>query len=78
MSLVDVQGRGVMVERLDLQSFAVPLLQPGDIILGVDERRVAMSAELRRYLRAAPAGKMVVFTIQRDHTRHYVMLQLPP
>lgn len=78
MSLVDVQGRGVMIERLGMQSFAAPLLQPGDIIIAVDNRAVIRSAEIERYLQSIPPGALVVVTVRRDDALHYVMLQVPP
>jgi PDZ domain len=78
MSLVEVQGRGVMIERLGMQSFATPLLQPGDVIIAVDNRAVMTSAEIERYLRSIPPGAMVVVTVRRDDDLHYVMLQVPP
>jgi S1-C subfamily serine protease len=78
MSLVDVQGRGVMIERLGMASFTAPLLQPGDIIIRVDDRGVTTSAEIERYLRSISPGSMVVVTVQRDDETHYVMLQVPP
>jgi S1-C subfamily serine protease len=76
-SLVDVQGRGVMIERLDMRSFAAPLLQPGDIIIGVDDRPVTTSRDVLEYLRTVPPGSLVVVTVRRDDDIHYVMLQVP-
>jgi S1-C subfamily serine protease len=77
VSLVDVQGRGVMIERLDIRSFAAPLLQPGDILIRVDDRPVTTSKEVEQYLQTVPPGSLVVVTVRRDNAIHYVMLQVP-
>ncbi len=77
MGLVEALGRGVMVERLAPESFAVPLLQPGDILIAVNGRPVTTNQDVERLLRAVPPGAMVVITIRRDEDIHYVMLQVP-
>jgi S1-C subfamily serine protease len=66
-----------MIERLGMASFTAPLLQPGDIIIRVDDRGVTTSAEIERYLRSISPGSMVVVTVVRDDETHYVMLQVP-
>jgi hypothetical protein len=77
MSFADVQGRGVLVERVEIRSFTLPLILPGDLVIGVDDRRVTTSDQLERYLRSIPPGSVVVFTIEREGTLHYVMLDVP-
>jgi PDZ domain-containing secreted protein len=77
MSFADAQGRGVLVERIDIRSFTLPLLQPGDLVIGIDDRRVTTSEPLERYIRSVAPGSLVVLTIERDNTLHYVMLDVP-
>jgi S1-C subfamily serine protease len=77
MSFTDVKGRGVMIQRIDIRSFAMPLLEAGDVVTRIDARPVGSSEQLERYLRSIEPGALVVLTVQRDATTHYVMLDVP-
>jgi PDZ domain-containing secreted protein len=77
MSFADVQGRGVRIERIDIRSFAMPMLEAGDVVTRIDDRRVTTSAQLESYLSMLEPGSLVVVTVQRDDLTHYVMLDVP-
>ena len=77
LALADVPGRGVRVERIEIRSFALPLLEAGDFIIGVDERQVTTADQLQRYLGSVPPGSLVVLAVRRGPNISYVMLDVP-
>jgi serine protease Do len=51
-------------------------LQPGDVVLRVNDREVSTSAELRNLIAATPPGTRVRITLERDRARREVTATL--
>jgi len=59
---------GAVVERVDPTGPAAAILQPGDVIVAVDETPVRSMADLRSQLYMLPAGSPVWLRIYRNNT----------
>jgi PDZ domain-containing secreted protein len=67
----------VRIDRIEIRSFALPLLEAGDFVIGVNERRITSADQLERYLRSITPGSLVVLQVQRGELVEYVMMDVP-
>lgn len=72
---VTVQGTGVRVSGTVRDTPAGELLRNGDVIIGVNGRRIGTMPELRHIVSAGPPGTKYVLTIERHGTRRQVTVR---
>ncbi|HHU30630.1 MAG: PDZ domain-containing protein [Bacillota bacterium] len=63
---VPVKSDGIKVVRIEEDSPARGILQPGDVIVAVDGKEVYLVEELIEEVGARPAGSPVTLTVRRD------------
>jgi len=69
-------GGGAMVEKVNPNGPAAQVLQPGDVIQGVDGQPVRSMAELRLRLYLLPPGTSVELSVDRGGTEHLLAVHL--
>jgi hypothetical protein len=75
----DAGERGVRVSRIvDGSAAALAGLEPGDIIVGVDEQIIAAPGDLTRIIRTIPAGEVAQLQVIRGGAEYDVDATLMP
>jgi serine protease Do len=70
-------GEGVVVSRVSGPAAANAGLQPGDVILMVNQKRVGSAAAFGEAARAIKAGDTAMLLVRRDDTTRFVGLSVP-
>jgi serine protease Do len=74
IELGDAQGGGAVVRRMREGGAAVETLRPGDVVLEINRKPVANSAEAAKAIGSAPKGPMLL-KIRRANQTRYVAVE---
>jgi serine protease Do len=73
----DTSETGVLVQQVGPGMAADAGVQPGDILVSINGRKIDNVAQLQRLVRELPAGKPVPLLVQRDDATLYLALKVP-
>ena len=68
---------GVRVQQVGPGIAAEAGVQPGDVLLSLNNQSIKDAAHLRRLVRELPAGKRIPLLVQRDRGALYLALEMP-
>lgn len=68
---------GVLVQQVGPGVAAEAGVQPGDILLNLNNHPIKNTLELRRLVRELPRGKQIPLLIKRDRTSLYLAVEIP-
>jgi serine protease Do len=75
VSIVDVPGQGVVVDRVVPGGPADGKLEHGDVIVEVNRAPVSHAADVAKHVAAAPAGRPVLFKTKRENITRFVAIE---
>jgi len=70
-------GQGVVVSRIDGPAAATAGLQPGDVILMVNQKRVGSAAAFRAATQGIKPGDTAMLLVRRDEATSFVAITVP-
>ncbi|MFO1431574.1 MAG: DegQ family serine endoprotease [Candidatus Competibacteraceae bacterium] len=73
----DTNETGVLVRQVGPGMAADAGVQPGDILVSINGRKIDNVAQLQRLVRELPAGKPVPLLVRRDDATLYLALKVP-
>jgi serine protease Do len=75
---IDRGQEGVVITGVDETGAAAGArIQPGDVLVKIEEKPVKSVAEYRKILRSFQKGKVVIFTLVRDGNTFHAFVKLP-
>lgn len=70
-------GEGVLVQQVGPGAAAEAGVQPGDILLSLNNQKIKDAAHLRQLVRELPRGKRVPLLVKRDQGSLYLAVEIP-
>ncbi|WP_169796681.1 PDZ domain-containing protein [Chondromyces crocatus] len=76
-SVADSDHQGALIRQIEIQSFALAVLEIGDVVTHVNDQPVDGSDRLARCLRRIEPGSQAVFTVRRGEMTQHLLLDVP-